>query len=99
MDGEAWLAAVHGVAESWTRLKRLSSSKTYSIFLLLSCGRAKPWLFPADDFLSSQACCEDEMRELWHVLSTLPRTQSKCSINIYMPSLCKSIIKNYRLNC
>ena len=25
-DGEAWLAAVYGVAQSWTRLKRLSSS-------------------------------------------------------------------------
>ena len=23
-DGEAWLAAVYGVAQSWTRLKRLS---------------------------------------------------------------------------
>ena len=26
MDGEAWWAAVSGVAQSWTRLKRLSSS-------------------------------------------------------------------------
>ena len=26
MDGGAWWAAVHGVAQSWTRLKRLSSS-------------------------------------------------------------------------
>ena len=26
-DGEAWWAAVYGVAQSWTRLKRLSSSK------------------------------------------------------------------------
>ena len=25
-DGRAWWAAVHGVAQSWTRLKRLSSS-------------------------------------------------------------------------
>ena len=28
MDGEAWQAAVHGVAQSWTRLKRLSSSSS-----------------------------------------------------------------------
>ena len=28
MDREAWRAAIHGVAESWTRLKRLSSSKS-----------------------------------------------------------------------
>ena len=26
-DGEAWWAAVYGVAQSWTRLKRLSSSR------------------------------------------------------------------------
>ena len=29
MDGEAWWAAVHGVAQSWTRLKRLSSSSIH----------------------------------------------------------------------
>ena len=28
MDGEAWWAAVYGVAQSWTRLKRLSSSNS-----------------------------------------------------------------------
>ena len=27
MDREAWHAAVHGIAKSWTQLKRLSSSK------------------------------------------------------------------------
>jgi len=26
MDREAWRAAIHGVAQSWTRLKQLSSS-------------------------------------------------------------------------
>ena len=29
-DGGAWWAAVYGVAQSWTRLKRLSSSSQYS---------------------------------------------------------------------
>ena len=28
-DGGAWWAAVYGVAQSWTRLKRLSSSSFY----------------------------------------------------------------------
>ena len=30
MDRETWHAVVHGVAKSWTRLKRLSSSSTRS---------------------------------------------------------------------
>ena len=37
-DREAWWAAVYGVTQSWTRLKRLSSS---SSFVLL--GRIKPF--------------------------------------------------------
>ena len=32
-DGGAWWAAIYGVAQSWTRLKRLSSSSS-SIFLV-----------------------------------------------------------------
>ena len=28
-DGGAWWAAVYGVAQSWTRLKRISSSSSY----------------------------------------------------------------------
>ena len=28
MDGEAWWATVRGVAQSWTQLKRLSSSSS-----------------------------------------------------------------------
>ena len=31
MDGGAWWAAVYGVAQSWTRLKRLSSSSSSNI--------------------------------------------------------------------
>ena len=31
MDGGAWWAAVYGVAQSWTRLKRLSSSSSIDI--------------------------------------------------------------------
>ena len=31
MDREAWHAVVHGVAKSWTRLKRLSSSSSSSM--------------------------------------------------------------------
>ena len=37
-DGGAWWAAVYGVAQSWTRLKRLSSSSSSSIPPQLSRG-------------------------------------------------------------
>ena len=39
-DGRAWWAAIYGVAQSWTRLKRLSSSSSsmlYSRCLLAIC--------------------------------------------------------------
>ena len=32
MDREAWRAAIHGVAKSWTPLKRLSSSSSSMVF-------------------------------------------------------------------
>ena len=35
-DGGAWWAAVYGVAQSWTRLMRLSSSSSVCMSLLLS---------------------------------------------------------------
>ena len=33
-DGGAWWAAVYGVAQSWTRLKRLSSSSSSSVVVV-----------------------------------------------------------------
>ena len=36
-DGGAWWAAVYGVTQSWTRLKRLSSSSTEGIIHFLPC--------------------------------------------------------------
>ena len=35
VDGGAWWAAVYGAAQSWTRLKRLSSSSSSSSFVFL----------------------------------------------------------------
>ena len=34
MDGAAWKAAVYGVAQSWTQLKRLSSSSSSTVSLV-----------------------------------------------------------------
>ena len=36
-DGGAWWAAVYGVAQSWTRLRRLSSSSSSSSYSKLTC--------------------------------------------------------------
>ena len=44
-DGEAWWAAVYGVAESWTRLKRLSSSSSSKPPLRCSWCQRPPNLF------------------------------------------------------
>ena len=45
MDGGAWLAAIYGVAQSWTRLKRLSSSSSIqptTVYLLASFSQSSP---------------------------------------------------------
>ena len=49
-DGRAWWAAVYGVAQSWTRLKRLSSSSSNLHLTLFSCdthekGQQSEYLF------------------------------------------------------
>ena len=40
-DGEAWWAAVSGVTQSWTRLKRLSSSSSVSRWVLCELKKEK----------------------------------------------------------
>ena len=44
-DGGAWQAAVYGVVQSWTRLKRLSSSNMYCKMNCFSCVDACIWRF------------------------------------------------------
>ena len=46
MDGGAWWAAVYGVAQSWTRLKRLSSSSSRAA---IGEGNATPLQYPCLD--------------------------------------------------
>ena len=45
-DGGAWWAAVYGVAQSWTRLKRLSSSSSGSVIKNLPTNVGAPCLIP-----------------------------------------------------
>ena len=44
MDGEAWWAAIYGVAQSWTRLKRLSSSSGKESACQCRRLRFDPWI-------------------------------------------------------
>ena len=59
MDGEAWWAAVYGVAQSWTQLKRLSSSSSteYIYFVLFTCpALSKGWKNPQRNVSHSNPC-------------------------------------------
>ena len=53
MDREAWWAAVYGVAQSRTRLKRLSSSSSlpYGAFLLGKLFAELSYIFYTDSFI------------------------------------------------
>jgi len=53
-DGGAWWAAVYGVAQSWTRLKRLSSSSDYISSWRLA--RGILFLPPSDAYVRSFLC-------------------------------------------
>ena len=44
-DGGAWCAAVYGIAQSWTRLKQLSSSMHWEKWIFLPFQVVSCWLF------------------------------------------------------
>ena len=71
-DGGAWWAAVYGVAQSWTRLKWLSSSSSSSLAVTVGYGSfcwAAEIVFP---FWSPYSHLEGQnCRELWHFLPTM----------------------------
>ena len=65
MDGEAWWAAVHGIAQSQTQLKRLSSSSSssssyisilrniFKMLLILRGNTKRGWEVGKEDLLPS----------------------------------------------
>ena len=76
-DGGAWWAAVYGVTQSWTRLKRLSSSSS-SRFYVAS--------------ITDQATKQKKVRLTWPgVPETWIQTQPLCFSTCY--SDCRCIIK------
>ena len=72
MDRQAWWAAVYGVAQSWTRLKRLRSSSSSSAFrwVYLSFSPSPLFYFFYQQFvikLIEQPCGEDDTVFILHV--------------------------------
>ena len=56
MDRRAWRAPVHGVAKSWTRLKRLSRAHGSEVDIEV----AGPDVTHSDIFLICQGLCADD---------------------------------------
>ena len=73
-DGGAWWAAVYGVAQSRTRLKRLSSSSSSSAYLpsppegnwTLGNARNNLW-----SMAQARICCGWEAKDKWQAISCL----------------------------
>ena len=71
-DGGAWWAAVYGVAQSWTQLKRLSSSssssKGISEPMVIVCLLGKFWLCVLDvSHMHTSREGEGERSDVWAV--------------------------------
>ena len=78
-DGGAWWAAVYGVAQSRTRLKRLSSSSSSSIPTL------------GGDTVSSNKLNEMSKKKMFQMRWYL-NTSIKCSVRIYWePTICQTL--------
>ena len=73
MDREAWRAAVHGVAQSWTQLKQLSSSSSMSTesmmpsnHLILCCPLLLlPSIFPSIRVFSNESVLHIRWPKYW----------------------------------
>ena len=81
-DGGAWWAAVYGVAQSWTRLKRLSSIQ------LLSC----VWIFETSDQVFLSFTISWSLLKLMSIESVIPSNLLiLCHPLLLLPSVFPSI--------
>ena len=81
-DGGAWWAAVYGVAQSWTRLKRLSSIQ------LLSC----VWIFETSDQVFLSFTISWSLLKLMSIESVIPSNLLiLCCSLLLLPSIFPSI--------
>ena len=79
-DGGAWWAAVYGVAQSQTRLKRLSSSSSSSTYYILEC------IFKVNLMYVLQTYCTFFFSPVFYkVLSLIPFIHSSVYIYQYQP--------------
>ena len=72
-DGGAWWAAVYGVAQSWTQLKRLSSSSIIPLnFEVCLHGDGPPWwLSGKKSTCQYRRCREDPLEKLMATHSSI----------------------------
>ena len=73
-DGGAWWVAVYGVAQSRTRLKRLSSS---SSFVLLHNTLSQAYGLKYHPFIISEFCRQKVQHDGWVLCLKSPRLKSK----------------------
>ena len=90
-DGEAWWAAVSGVTQNWTRLKRLSSSS--SLF--------RQWLFSCDFGVFIKGY---ELKHFYCIILSFspPRPSNICHylpVQLHQPLLPPSTLYKTKLHC
>ena len=78
-DGGAWWAAVYGVTQSWTRLKRLSSIWVQNSCECISCLLSWSCIWLG---VQAQYCCPVSRRES-HVACHQPRDRSEFKIKVW----------------
>ena len=95
-DGGAWWAAVYGVAQSRTRLKRLSSSSSSSIRLLIGSFFS---VNKGDNYKFSSKHCLVAYHTLWYVVSSFLFISKHCLVFLLTPSLTHLLSRSALFSC